>query len=368
LNVHPIDPRVVTPMARHIKEGFERASPGLAIAPVTCNLLDCIGCGRCNLGCQYGAKQSMLETTIPAFVDMGGVLVPDADVDHIVFDEHPVRPRVNSVIAIDREGDYVEIKADRFVLASGCYASTKLLWRSGYQGAHPSLRTVGARFSGNFGTSVTGRFPELQNGWSGQQVSYVVPVERERLVIELAFAPPAVIGLSTSLWGARLMEVLKASNYLGVAVPVMGTLAYGTIRRDVNPSGFAIDFKMIEEDWRRLSIGMRLCAEAMFEIGAEEGFTTRFDGRSLKSRDQAQAFFAETGPLQYLRVETAHLQGGNVIHEDPLEGVVGPDLKVHGIENLWITDASVIPAPITLNIQLTVMALAAYAARGIVRG
>lgn len=42
-------------------------------------------------------------------------------------------------------------------------------------------------------------------------------------------------------------------------------------------------------------------------------------------------------------------------------------MKVHGIERLWVADASVIPAPITLNVQLTVMALARYAAEAVVR-
>ena len=38
-------------------------------------------------------------------------------------------------------------------------------------------------------------------------------------------------------------------------------------------------------------------------------------------------------------------------------------LKAHGVENLWIMDASVFPAPITLNIQYTVMAAARVAAQ-----
>jgi choline dehydrogenase-like flavoprotein len=42
------------------------------------------------------------------------------------------------------------------------------------------------------------------------------------------------------------------------------------------------------------------------------------------------------------------------------------DFRAYGVKNLFITDASVIPVPITLNIQLTVMALARYAASRIV--
>ena len=38
------------------------------------------------------------------------------------------------------------------------------------------------------------------------------------------------------------------------------------------------------------------------------------------------------------------------------------------MDNLWICDASVMPASITLNLQFTIMALARYAAKGIVAG
>ena len=47
---------------------------------------------------------------------------------------------------------------------------------------------------------------------------------------------------------------------------------------------------------------------------------------------------------------------------DRTKGVVDEDFKVHDIENLYVCDASVFPAPITVNPQLTVMALAHYAA------
>jgi choline dehydrogenase-like flavoprotein len=62
-----------------------------------------------------------------------------------------------------------------------------------------------------------------------------------------------------------------------------------------------------------------------------------------------------------LSLNTAHPQGGNAISEDRERGVVDPRFRVHGFENLYVCDASVFPAGITVNPQLTVMALAHYA-------
>ncbi len=48
--------------------------------------------------------------------------------------------------------------------------------------------------------------------------------------------------------------------------------------------------------------------------------------------------------------------------QDDKSYVVGPDLKVKGIGNLRICDASVFPAMVSVNINNTVMMVAAKAA------
>lgn len=64
-----------------------------------------------------------------------------------------------------------------------------------------------------------------------------------------------------------------------------------------------------------------------------------------------------------LNLGSSHPQGGNPMSDGPESGVVDADCRVHGYSNLYVCDASVFPTSVTVNPQLTVMALAEYTAR-----
>jgi choline dehydrogenase-like flavoprotein len=364
VNARPIDPRVLTPAARTVREGFEclRSAQVTAIGLAPVNTVGCIGCSRCNVGCQYEAKQSMLTSVLPRFVHAGGEIVANASVDSLVFRNG----RVTGARISDASGQKYVIEADKFVLATGAYASTKVLWRSGYLGAINGLRTVGKQFSVNLGSPVTGVFPEPQYGMRGQQVGYVMEVPNERMIIETAFAQPAVVGLMAPQWGQAFQQkVVQRIDHLATAVPVLASSTYGHIKRGMlGSSGFVIDYTVSDDDWLRLQRGMRLVAQAMFARGATEIFINRFDAATLTSSDDRELdeYFSGLGAGNFVHVESAHMQGGNVLAGKPGRGVVDRTMRLFDVENLWICDASVIPAPITVNIAMTVMALSRYAA------
>lgn len=376
INVHPLEQRVITDQSRVVADSFRKAAPELNVIVSPSNTKNCIGCGRCNAGCQYDAKQSMLITYIPDAMKAGALLVPDTHARELKITQTSKGLTVPVVEVKTSKGEIVEIEADKVVLAAGAYASSKLLWKSGFTGLLPGNRTVGQRFTSNFGSPMFGRFPQALNGWAGQQIGFMVQVPEENVVIETAFGPPSVMGLTISQWGENFMRLVKQYDHLCTAVPVWGA-SYGAIDRGYLPTlswaldyrlgGFVIDYKLGGDDWMRLLSTLKLTAKALIEMGAEEVFDTRFDGATLKRGDDLDAYFNGRGPIDYMNIQTAHLQGGNVIHTDPQQGVVDTNFKVHGFDNVYVADASVVPSPITVNLQLTVMALARYAAPRIVR-
>jgi choline dehydrogenase-like flavoprotein len=257
------------------------------------------------------------------------------------------------------------------ILAAGAVSSTALLLASGFVSQSGRHRVVGQRFSCNFASPVMGRFDERMDAGKGIQIGYIVEIPTQRLIIETAFAPPTIFGMMLPHWGADFALRVRQYHHMAVAFPTVSSDAYGSIDRSGIPlmPPVWIRFTLEPTDWERLTFGLRLCALALARAGAREIFDSRYSGDVLRvsddsalNRQMIDEYYRDVGPQTFVRVQSAHLQGGNVIHRDPSLGVVDGDLKVHGVDNLWIFDSSVFPAPITLNIQYTTMALARYAA------
>lgn len=76
--------------------------------------------------------------------------------------------------------------------------------------------------------------------------------------------------------------------------------------------------------------------------------------RELASAGAGRVEIAAEGPLD----PVAHHHAGTTrMHGDPAQGVVDQDLRVHGVENLFVTGASVFPTAGVANPTLTVLAL-----------
>jgi choline dehydrogenase-like flavoprotein len=137
--------------------------------------------------------------------------------------------------------------------------------------------------------------------------------------------------------------------------------------------GPSVVFEPTERDLDRLVEGMTLLARVMLAGGAQEVLPST---RSYRGYDRPTARYRREADLVHLerlvKVErdvvlgTPHPQGGNAISarrgRDGRGGVVDPEFRVYGYENLYVCDASVFPSPVTVNPQVTVMALAHYAA------
>jgi cholesterol oxidase len=361
----------------------------------TCQLV-----GECDVGCNWGAKNSLDFNYLSAAERRGADLRTRCEV-------RSFEPRAQGGYTIryvhhrpDREGAKTDtrdpavvpervITANRLIIAAGALGSPFLLLKN--RAALPGLsRVLGSRFCGNAdlltfaarcrngqdegtasvlidaarGPVITSaiRFPDDQDGGEGRGF-YLQDAGFPQFAAWLLQTVDAPHTLSR---GARAVaQVLRQrltgnphSNLSGVAAGLLsdteladGTLPLLGMGRDIPNGTMRLRRGNLDLDWRTSKSG------------------PYFDRVRAASREVAHAMGATSfrdNPLWYLRkVITVHPLGGCPVGRNPQEGVVDPCGRVFGYPGLYVADGSVMPGPVGPNPSLTIPALADRFADGI---
>jgi choline dehydrogenase-like flavoprotein len=146
---------------------------------------------------------------------------------------------------------------------------------------------------------------------------------------------------------------------------VVGSQSNATIKPGFRGKGMKLDYEPSESDLKLMLKGTKLAARIHFASGALRVMPMTFRSTSYSSLEQVDELDDIVRDNTDIGLHTSHPQGGNAVSRDPAKGVVDERFRVHGMENLYVCDASVFPSSVTVNPQLTVMAVADYAAAGI---
>jgi choline dehydrogenase-like flavoprotein len=325
----------------------------------------CQGTARCLFGCPHRAKQSTTVNYLRRATEKGCQVFAHARVERLVFEGGRavgVRGRVAGKGA--HAGEPFTVRAKKAVIvAASVVQSSNLLRRSGLK--NPEL---GEHFMAHPGTSVMAVFPDPVNMWSGASQGYEVLGLRDTLGIKLESinVPPEVVAARLPGAGARFMGALDKLGRLAATAVAIRADAQGTIR----PSwlfGDKINYELTTGDLERARMGVKRVAEIHFEAGAQEVYLGIAGiPEVVTSIDQLRCLDnASTDPRAYTMIAT-HLFGGCIAGKDPRKSVVDPNLKVHGVDGLYVMDASVFPTNTGVNPQHSIMAIATVAATRLV--
>ncbi len=318
---------------------------------------DCLGCGYCNIGCRFGKKLSMLETVLPmAQAEFGEAvrILARCQVNR-------VETAGGRALALECQlGDRkVKVRANRIVLSAGAVASSMLLKRSNVGG-----NQVGKHLGFNAGSPLTAEFrgEPLHAERGLQMTNYVLGPDGQDFALETWFNPLASQALFMPGWFEQhRANMLQYPHMMSVGA-VVGTRRNATVSRQLIGRGVKLDYEPTPDDFQRIVEALKLAGRILLKAGAERVMPPSF--RYMEARCESQLDrFDELRDSSDLSINSSHPQGGNCLSRDPRKGVVDENFRVDGVENLFVCDASVFPAPITVNPQLTVMALAHYAAR-----
>ena len=327
---------------------------------VECNVTpDCRGSGYCNIGCKFGAKLSALDYTLPLtqarFPDALRLL-PECRVEKVVsFRGRP------GVLARLGDGRRLTVHANTIVLSAGAIASSVILRRSGLGDGR-----AGRRLAFNMASPVTLDFhPAILHSERGIEISHFLHHPRRRdkdMTLETWWNPIVAQSLFMPGWFDEHWDNMRRYASMTCLGAVVGTESNGTVRATRLGAGVKLSYEPSNRDFVRLKNAVKLACEIGLMAGAGRAMPTTLRPLTINTPRLLSLIDTEIGDTDDLSVNSSHPQGGNPMRRDATKGVVGPDFHVYGTSNVFVCDASVFPSSITVNPQLTVMALASYAA------
>ena len=350
LHVQPASPDVYNPAGPLFAEGMRALGLEGRVTPLDVNIADCLGCGYCNIGCGYGRKLSMLDAVLPdgqsRFGDRLQVL-PDFMATGI---EHDGRGRAVGVHG-EIGGERVRIGAETVVVAAGAVGSSWLLLRSGVGGPK-----AGHDLYFNATSPLTADFHQVLNAHCSLQMSHAYePEAGAGFLIETWFNPVATQSLAMPGWFEDHYENMLRYRHMVCAGVLVGTTAPASVKAP--REGPEIDYTPVSADLEKVVDGLKLVGRLFLGAGARRVMPSTYAWHEFSSERALDALDDYVRDGSDLLLTSAHPQGGNAIG-----AVVDERFRVQGFSNLHVCDASVFPSSVTVNPQLTVMALAQYAA------
>jgi choline dehydrogenase-like flavoprotein len=352
---YPRPAGALSPTSRRIWE----AARGLGLRPFrlplafnharTAERAPCAACGSCDLfACAIGAKNDLATAVLPHLLARGLALCRRTVAVRLVARSG----RVREVECVDRDtGRRTRIAASLFVLAAGALASPHLVLASGLERESPARDAVGRYLMRHWNAVVAGVFPARPDpeGQFHKQVG----------IHDFYFGHPQVQEPPGKLGGLQQLatpprELLKEHlppglrAFLGPLLPrITGLLA-------------------IAEDQPRADNGVALAPSGHDRFGLPQLLVThRYSPRDVAAGrtlvGQARRVLRRAGAWATRVHEIrsfSHAVGTLRMGTDPATAPVDPEGRFRGLENLYVTDASVFPTSAAVNPSLTIAACA----------
>jgi choline dehydrogenase-like flavoprotein len=312
---------------------------------------DCRGCGNCNIGCAFDTKRSALATYVPWAEERGARVLAETEVDRI---ETRGRRAVAVHVRAGRGREPQRIVAKQIVVAAGAINSSALLLKSGLR------KNVGTRVSFNAGSMMVAEFDEPLDGYDADQMTWFLP--GDGFIIEPTHNPLMSAALTTPGWLEEHATLMRRQRHLAYAGSLISTGPTGSVVHSPFWGYEETRFRPGPAEVDKVTRGLKLISEIFFAAGARRLILPTHRFRAIRSPKEIAEIDEHVVSTRKFSFGSAHPQGGNPMSGDRRKGVVDANFAVHGLDNLFVCDASIFPSSVTVNPISTVMAIADYAA------
>lgn len=340
---------------------------GWEARPLRRNVKGCVNSGYCGVGCPVNGKQAMHLTYLPDAIAAGLTLYSDARAERLVVQGGrvvEVQAHALDPVGGRATGRTIRLRPKRTVLCGGAVNSPALLLRSGISAGG----RVGRRTFLHPAIGMGGLYDEPVMAFYGapQSVGSHQFVDRgpDKLGFFLESAPlqPMLASLTSSLLGRAQADFMAMLPHLGVLIALMvdgllpgdegGTVS---LRSD---GRIRLDYPIGPELKEAMGSAHVALARLTLAAGAKEAISLHHEPRRMRDPLEITRLARAPYGAHEHAIYSAHQMGGCTMSPDPARGVVGTDHRVHGIDNLFVVDGSVLPTGLGVNPSETIYALA----------
>jgi choline dehydrogenase-like flavoprotein len=340
----------------------------------TGNIQDaCTRCGGCVSGCNFTAKGTVDMNYLSIAEKNGLSIYSELEVIRVETDADGV-----TIVAHDHQrGVERTIRAKQAVISAGTLGSFGILARS-KQRALSVSDALGSRFSGNADVIGFGYNGEKQTAQSyGPTITSVAkfwddPDVKKHFVIEEGGIPRVLTALVRGL-------LVAAAPFGRDSNTSISNELHEWLREKADLFGWQ-SRGALESSLTFLSVGMEDHFGAL-ELDANDpkrvrvrwpgaknqGFMQRIPAAMNAMTERIDGTFIQPTSVKPMELLTVHPLGGCVMGDDPATSVVDVRGAVHGQgDKLFVADGSIMATPLGVNPALTIAALGAYVADGII--
>lgn len=370
LNVTQIGPDDLNLNNALLKKGAE--SLGWEGACFERNAWNCLGSGFCTIGCAYNAKQSAALTMIPLACQHGATVYSDAVVTHILHDGKTAIGVEGFLRGADRQPKgKLSVKAKIVIVAGGAICTPALLLRSKVP---DESKMIGKNLYLHPATPVVGYFPGqnvnpyvgILQGYHISKFSWSLSGHELDVLPEGVAGPPGVASIVVPGLGEQHREYMKMIQEAAIAGVLLRDHHSGQVSIDAQGRPI-VDWSLHPEDALRLREGSKRTMEAYFAAGASACLSAHSkpvfitDPGRIDDLDQASYDAGAVTLISY------HQMGTATMGHDPKRHATNPDGRLWGLDNLYVSDASLFPTATGVNPQISVYGMAMRVAERLVQ-
>lgn len=312
--------------------------------------LDCSNANLCPTGCPTGAKQSTALTYIPRAINAGAKIYTGCRAIQII--KHgKLADTVRAVVNSGGKSRIIEIKSDFVFLSGGAIQSPFLLQRSKISA------TAGKKLEFHFNLKFVAEFDQTIRAQDG--TIFTVQVQEfmnEGLLIMASNYQRHYLSMTLAHFGNDVVnQVMERFDYCGLYVAQVQAKSKARVISTFRSDPFVF-YNFDLDDMPAIKDAIRKTVLLLFKSGAKKVYLPIIGSDPINDSENSLNQIIKNLKPKDLEIVSVHVMASCSMGSDK-NSVTDFSGKIVGYDNIFITDASILPSNIGESPQGTIMAI-----------